>query len=169
MIHLHNAAARAKVAGMIPGQVAKCSKLVPVGYDDDRAALRIAVSGPVDFSSQEAIRRMLGKGVTTYIGDESAIQSLLEQIYRPEELDLSNVPIYSSLTDLLEVSNNIVRSATDRRALNIQFELVEEFFWVRLDYEGMVHHQFYHHQGTRVPSEESLPERTWAFASAAVH
>ena len=69
MIQLQNSPARADAAKMIPGPVAKCSNLVPVGYDDDRSALRIAMSGPVDFSSQEAIRRMLRKGIVPYIGD----------------------------------------------------------------------------------------------------
>lgn len=169
VIHLANAAVPADVAKMIPGRVAKCSNLVPVGYNDDHSALRIAVSGPVRFGSQEALRRMLGMNVLTYIGDDSAIQSMLERLYRPEELDLQNAPTYSTLDELLEIGRRVVRSALDRRVANVQFELVESYFWTRLDCEGTVHHQFYRYQDPRVLCEEGIPVGPWALASAAVH
>ncbi len=167
-IHLANAAVPLEVVDMIPGPVAKCFSLVPVGYTDDHSALRIAVSGPVHFGSQDALRRMSGMNVMTFIGDDSAIQLMLEKLYRPEELDLQNTPTYSTLEGLLEIGRSILRSALNRRATNVQFELLENFFWTRIDCEGAVQHQFYRYQDARVPCEEAIPVTPWTLASATV-
>ncbi len=70
-------------------------------------SLRVAVTAPVNFNSQEAIRRMVGKGIVPYVGDPSAIQKMLEKLYEPEDLDLSDLPTFSSLEDLIEVGNEI--------------------------------------------------------------
>jgi hypothetical protein len=167
MIHLSNVSAHAEAARMVPGPVARCSNLVPVGYGNDQSSLRIAVSGPVDFNSQEAIRRMVRRGVMPYIGDHSAILSLMERSYPPHDLDLSVIPAYSSLSELLEISRSIIRSAQDRRAGNVQFELLEEFFWARMDFENGVQHQFYRYCMHQAASEEGSRERQWAAAAVA--
>ena len=96
LINLGNSDANADAVRMIPGKVAKCSGLIPVGFDDSQT-LRVAVSGPVNFNSQEAIRRMVRKGIVAYMSDQSAIDRLLERTYDPEELDLSNSTTFSSL------------------------------------------------------------------------
>ena len=168
MIHLRNVGAHTEAARLVPGQVAKCSNLVPVGYGNDRSSLRIAVSGPVDFNSQEAIRRMLRRGVMPYIGDHSAILALMERSYPPHDLDLTAVPTYSSLPELLDISKGIIRYALDRRAGNIQFELVEDFLWARLDFESGTHYRFCRHCTLQAASEECHPrERQWAAAAVA--
>ena len=96
LINLKHVDAKADAVRMIPGKVAKYSGLVPVGFDDAQSALRVAVSAPVNFNSQEAIRRMVRKGIVPFIGDESAIERLLREWYEPEDLDMSNIPTFSS-------------------------------------------------------------------------
>jgi hypothetical protein len=143
LINLKNSDAKNDAIRMIPGKVAKCSGLVPVGLDDAQAALRVAVSAPVNFNSQEAIRRMVHKGIVAYIGDQSAINRLQEEAYEPEDLDMSNVPTFGSLNDLINVGNDMVATAIDSRAQGIQAELVQEYFWVRLDFPTESHHHFF--------------------------
>jgi hypothetical protein len=143
LINLRNSEANADAVRMIPGKVAKCSGMLPVGFDDGQAALRIAVNPPVNFNAQEAIRRMVRKGIVTYIGDQSAILQLLEQWYEPEELDLSTLPTFSSLEDLLEVGSVMVANAINNRAHDIQAELLQDFFWMRLDFPTESHHHFF--------------------------
>ena len=143
LIDLKNPDANTDAVRMIPGKVAKRSGLVPVGFDDGRSLLRVAVCAPVDFQSQKAIRRMVGKGLAPYIGDQSAIQQLWERYYQPEELDLSNVPTYGSLDDLLQVGRDVVSTAIDNRAMDIQAELIQDFFWMRLEYAEETHHHFF--------------------------
>jgi hypothetical protein len=143
LINLENSAAKTDAVRMIPGKVAKCSGLVPVGFDDSHAALRVAVSAPVNFNSQEAIRRMVRKGIVAYIGDESAIDRLLAQWYEPEDLDLSNVPTFGTLEDLTEIGNEMIATAINQRANDIQAELAQDFFWVRLDFPSESHHHFF--------------------------
>ncbi len=169
VMNLANAAVPSDMAKMIPGPVAKCSNMVPVGYSDDHSALRIAVSGPVHFGSQEALRRMLGMNIMTYIGDDSAIQAMLERLYSPEELDLQDAPSYGTLDELLEIGRSIVHSALNRRAANVQFELVEGYFWGRLDFEDVSHHHFFRYQAPQVMCEQTVPVSSWALASAVVH
>ncbi len=159
LINLNNSDANTDAIRMIPGRVAKCSGLVPVGFDDGQSALRVAVTAPVNFHSQEAIRRMVRKGIVPYIGDESAIERLLEQLYGPDELDLSNVPTFNSLEELLEAGNGIIASAINNRAQDIQAELVHDFFWMRLEFATESHHHFFRYEAapmeTRDPAQEN--------------
>jgi hypothetical protein len=166
LINLKNSDASMDAVRMIPGKVAKCSGLVPVGFDDDRALLRVALCGPVDFHSQEAIRRMVKKGITPYIGDQSAIERLLERWYEPEDLDPSNVPTFGSLEDLLEVGREMVASAIESRALDIQAELIQDFFWVRLDFTSESHHHFFRYDSAQTQSRKLSPEEEVSFGYA---
>jgi hypothetical protein len=162
MINLNIADANADAVRMIPGKVARCSGLVPVGFDDDQMSLRVAVTAPVNFNSQEAIRRMVGKGIVPYVGDQSVIQSLLERLYGPEELDLSDLPTFSSLEDLIEVGNELVATAINHRAHDIRAELVQDFFWVRMDLPTESHHHLFRYLAAPAGTYEQTPEKGMA-------
>lgn len=162
LINLNLADANAEAVRMIPGKVARCSGLVPVGFDDDQLSLRVAVIAPVNFNSQEAIRRMVGMGIVPYIGDQSVIQRLLERLYEPEELDLSDLPTFSSLEDLIEVGNEIIATAINHKAHDIRAELVHDFFWIRLDLPTESHHHLFRYQATQAGTYEQAPEKGMA-------
>ncbi len=164
LINLTYADPRSDAAKLIPGRVAKCSSLLPVGYDDAQKSLHVAVTGPVNFSSHESIRRMVRRGLLTFIGDQSAIETLIEQWYGPEELNLSSVPTYSSLGDLLELGRELLVSAVDQRADNLQVELLEDFLWARIDIGARTQHVFCRHR--TVPSQERVPVPEPEFAAA---
>ena len=169
VINLQNAPARTDAVKLVPGLVARNGNLVPVGYVDDYSAIRIATCGPVDFGLQDAIRRMSGMGVKTYIGDETAVQSRLAQFYSPEELDLSGVPAYHSLSDLMDISSSVIATARELRAANIQCELVGDYFWVRLDCESVNRHMFYLNQATQIPDLETVCVRELNLAAIPAH
>jgi type IV pilus assembly protein PilB len=156
LINLNSSDANTDAVRMIPGKVAKCSGLVPVGFDDHQTSLRVAVTAPVNFNSQEAIRRMVQKGIVAYIGDQSAIQKLLEQMYEPEDLDMSTVPTFSSLEDLVEVGNEVIATAINHRAQDIRAELVQDFFWMRLDFPSESHHHLFRY--VAAPSQNPVLE-----------
>ena len=159
LINLQNSEANTEAVRMIPGKVAKSSGLIPVGFDDSQAALRIAVSAPVNFTSQEAIRRMVRKGIVAYIGDQSAIERLLERWYDPEDLDLSNVPTFDSFEDLTEIGDEMIGTAIESHAQNIQAELLQDFFWVRLDFATESHHHFFRYHSPMAQARELVHER----------
>lgn len=169
LINLKNSDAHNDAVRMIPGKVAKCSGLIPVGFDDSQAALRVAVSAPVNFSSQEAIRRMVRKGIVAYVGDQSAIDRLLEQAYEPEDLDLSNVPTFSSLSDLLELGNEMIAAGVEARAQDIQAELVPDFFWVRLDFPTESHHHFFRYISPAEQTRSNMQQKEIAVGYEARH
>jgi hypothetical protein len=167
LINLKNSHTNADAVRMIPGRIAKCSGLIPVGFDDSQSSLQVAVSAPIDFNSQEAIRRMVHKGIITYIGDQSVIRQLLEQWYQPEELDLSNTPTFSSLSELIDIGNHLLTNAIIRKANDIQAELAPDFFWIRLDYPSESHHHFFRCLSPSVEKHGPLQERDIAVGSVA--
>lgn len=143
LIKLEHPQANVDALRMVPGKIARCSGVVPVGFDDSHTSLRLAVAAPVNFSSQEAIRRMVRKSIVAYIGDESAIDRLLQQWYDPEDLDLSTVPVLRSLEDVVDAGDTLITLAIGNRALDVRAELTEDFFWVRIDLPSESHHHFY--------------------------
>jgi hypothetical protein len=160
LINLNKSDANNDAVRMIPGKVAKCSGLVPVGLDDSQSTLRVAVSAPVNFSSQEAIRRMVRKGIVAYMSDQTAINRLLEQAYEPEDLDLSNVPTFRCLEDLVEIGNELVSTAVDSRAQDIQAELMQDILWIRLDFPSETHHHFFRYALPVEQPQAPVPART---------
>jgi len=170
LIDLKNSEAKSDAVGMIPAQVAKCSNVVPVSYDDGQDALRVAVSGPVNFNLQQALRRMIGKGIATFIGDDSAIQALLASWYEPAALDLSKAPVFSSLEEFVEILRDIVSDAVNQKAANLQAELLEKYFWARLDIGSRSRHYFYRYLSTATQTEAAQPmaDQEYAVASSGV-
>jgi hypothetical protein len=168
LINLNSSDTNTDAVRMIPGKVAKCSGLVPVGFDDRQLSLRVAVTAPVNFNSQEAIRRMVQKGIVAYIGDQSAIQRLLEQLYEPEDLDMSNVPTFSSLDDLMEVGNEMIATAINHRAQDVRAELVQDFFWMRLDFPSESHHHLFRFLAASDQKPVYAPENEIAVGYSAV-
>ncbi len=166
LINLAHLDARSDAARLIPGRVAKCSGLLPVGYDDSHNSLQIAVTGPVNFGLQESIRRMVRRGLLTFIGDQSAIEALIERWYEPEDLDLMSAPPYSSLCDLLKIGRELLSAAANQRADNIQAELLEGFFWARIDAAGTSHHLFCRHAAEPAQGRVLVPAHHFAAATA---
>jgi hypothetical protein len=169
LINLKNSNANVDAVKMIPGKVAKSSGLIPVGFDDDQDSIRVAVCAPVDFISQQAIQRMVQKGIEIYVGDQSLIQQLLGEWYDPDDLDLSDVPTFSSLDELIEVGNEMVAIAIDGRAEDIRAELLQDFFWVRIDFADKSHHYFFRHIPNPVEDLAPAPEREFSYNYAVGH
>ncbi len=164
-IHLAVAEAKADAARMIPGKVARCARLVPLGLDEEKNSLCVAVSAPVDFNALEAIRRMVGRSLITYIGDQSAILAVLERLYEHGELEMKSAQAYTTQAELLEICKTIISSALIQRADNIQMELAEEFLWARLDFTGRSAQQVYHRTPAASDAKSKFGEPQLAVAS----
>jgi hypothetical protein len=155
MIDLKNSQPRKDAVRMIPAQVAESADLLPVSYDNDHGSLRVAVSGPINFHEQETLRRMIGTGVSTYIGDQSEIRSLRDAWYEPRSLDLSRVPSFQSLGELLEVVHSTISTAVKERAADIKAELLEKYLWILVDSGTGVRHCFYRNLALARPAEDA--------------
>jgi hypothetical protein len=166
LIDLKNSEVRNSAAQMIPRHVALTANLLPVSYDNDQDSLRIAVSGPVNFSVQQAIGRMTGKKIATYIGDHSAIQFRLSNLYASDERAQALTPGFSSLDDLMEILKNIISDAIARKALNCQIELLESYLWARLDFTSLFEHYFYQYMPVAVGDESFPPMAQPGYAMA---
>ena len=166
LMNLENTERHEEAARMIPGKIARTLGLIPVGLDDSQSSIRVAASGPVDFDSQESIRRMVRKGIIPYLGDRSVIERLLEQYYEPEDLDLTNVPTFGSVQELARVGRNVVMTAINHHAQNIQAELFRHLLWMRLDLPSEFHHYFFRFTSTPAYGEEPIPEGSGALRYA---
>jgi hypothetical protein len=158
VIDLKHSGARIEAVQLLPGRIAKSSLCLPVSLDDHQTTLRLAMMGPVNFSLQEAIRRMLNKSVLVYIGDRSAIESLLDRYYQNVENGLEMVPTYSSLDDLLKIAESAVDAAIENKAENIQTELLTDFFWARFDSQAGSYHLVYRHVSSLTQHIEMAPD-----------
>jgi len=159
IMNLKASDAKAGAANMVPAGVARCANLLPVGYDSEKDALHIAVAGPVHFDSHEAIRRMLGKGISAYIGDETVISTLLTRWYEVKAEDPADVPAFQCLEDVKQITRDIVERAVRQRADVIQAELPEDFLWIRVD-SAHRHEDFVYRRLTkdecRLETEETI-------------
>jgi len=134
-INLKHSIVTDEAVRMLPGLVARRARLIPVSYDKTQWALRVAASAPVDFFSQETIRRMLRLNVLTYIGDETTIHSLCDRFYGPEEADDLHAEEFHSQDDLRPMARDIVRMAMDQKADSIQLDHLDDCLWFRLTSE----------------------------------
>jgi hypothetical protein len=142
LIDFRKSPVRGDLLGLIPAGLARSSKMVPVGYDDVSDSLRLAVCGPVNFHAQEAVRRMLGKKIAAYIGEESAIQNAIAQGYGPDATG-PDAP-FRTLEEMLERVARTITAAVSRRATNIRAELLCHGLWTRLEFAAAsAIHEFY--------------------------
>jgi hypothetical protein len=167
MIDLKNSQPRKDAVQMIPAQVAESADLLPVSYDNESGSLRVAVTGPVNFHEQEALRRMIGTGISTYIGDQSSIRSLRDAWYGPQSLDLSRAPSFQSFEELLEIVKVTISAAVQERAAEVRAELLEKYFWVLIDSGSGMRHLFYRNESLTRPAEEAGPDLSLAAVSGA--
>ncbi len=168
LLKLSEADPRPPSADLVPGRVAKCARALAVGYDDKKRSVLLAVTAPVSPFLHEGMRRMLRSDVAAYLGDVSAIDRLIEHWYDPSDLDLSDCGCFGSLPELHEIVSGVIRTSYDRRAENLQMELLEGCLWVRMDCAGRSEHVCHlggPQAGLGVPC---IPETRFAFASGGV-
>ncbi len=133
MIDLQHCEVQQNAVRVLPGKVAICGRMIPVGYDGSHGALRIAVSNPMDPGSRAALCRMLRREIDIYIADQSAVRAMTERFYPSSEIDTSKCSTFGTREELMALLRKAVFSAMRARAQNIQFELLEDYSWLRVD------------------------------------
>ncbi len=163
MLNLHDDA-KPDAARMLPGKVAKSSRVVPVGFDERKDSVLLASGDPVTCGFQQAVRRMLGKNVISDIGDSSVVETLIQRSYKPDELDLSGVEQFETLQELLDLIRRIVRTAIERKVENMEAELLESGLWIRLEWQGHSEYLFHVHPRPVYQQASCLPRPELAYA-----
>jgi len=151
MIKLRESDSPSDAIRLIPGKVARSLRFLPVGLDDQQDALRIAVSPPLDFHYQDALRRMIRKSLVTYITDTTVLQILLDRWYEGKTASEDESASYTTFHDVREIACSTVKFACANRAENLQFELPGECFWTRVDFASGSIHEIYHHVASIQP------------------
>jgi len=154
------------IARLVPGRVARCAGLLPVGYDDRQHALLVAMSNPIDFGCQGALRRMLRMEIVPFVADQSAVNASIERCYAPAETDIAGCSTFDSRSELLALVRRRVRDAVSERAVNCEFEVLEDYTWLRLDFQGGSKHEIYRHTAPCLtdPAAESVNPARLAYA-----
>ena len=157
------------IATLVPGRVARCAALLPVGYDERQRALQVAMSNPIDFSSQGALRRMLRMEIVPFVADGSAVRSLIERCYAPSESDVTGCLSFDSRSELLTLVRRRVRDAISERAVNFEFELLEDYTWLRLDFQAESKHEVYRHAASCLTDPATEQPNPGRLAYASIH
>lgn len=152
VIKLRESERPSDAAHLVPGRVARSLRFLPVGLDDQQDALRIAVSPPLDLHFQEALRRMIGKGLVTFIADASTLATLLDRWYEFEAAREQDVAAYTTFEDVREIARSTADFACANRAENLQFEFPGGCFWTRVDFSSGSIHQLYRHAPAAEPA-----------------
>jgi hypothetical protein len=156
-------------AKLVPGRVAMCAGLLPVGYDDRQHALLVAMSNPIDFSSQGALRRMLRMEIVPFVADQSAVRNQIERCYAPAETDIDGCRSFGSRSELLTLVRRRLRDSISERAVNCEVELLEEYTWLRLDFHGATKHEVYRHTTPCLPDPAAERVNPAQLAYAGIH
>jgi hypothetical protein len=167
LLKLSDSDPKTPAAELIPGKVAKSSRVLAISYDEQKDSILMAVGAPVSPLSQEAVRRMLHKSVTAYLGDTAAIDTLIERWYEPEDLDLTGSPTFGSLAELREIVSSVIRASVERRAENLTLELLDGCFWARMDWAGHSEHTCCRGGVQASLGSSCVPDAQLAYASGA--
>ena len=140
LIDLRNCEIQPDAIKSVPGKVATIGGMLPVGYDGSEGALRIAVSSPMEPTTRAALCRMVQREIVAYIADQSAVRAMIPRFYPSSEIDTGACLAFGTGEELRSLVRQTAISAIRERAENIQFELLEEYSWMRVDYAEMSRH-----------------------------
>jgi hypothetical protein len=167
MMDLKNAQPKTEAVQMIPAPVAEAADLIPVSFDGGSGSLRVAVSGPISFQEQEALRRMIGTGISIFLGDQSTIRAMRDAWYAPELLDISRTPAFQSPEELQGILEKMVAAAVQERAMDFKAELLERYLWLRIHTISGIRDFFYRHLALVQTAEDMQTDLSLAMASGA--
>ncbi|NWG13352.1 MAG: hypothetical protein HXY20_07455 [Acidobacteria bacterium] len=143
MIDLQHCEIQRNAVRALPGKVAMCGRLIPVGYDGSRGTLRIAAGNPIEPGARAALCRMLKREIEIYVADQSAVRAATERFYPASEIDIGKCSTFGTRGELAALVRQAVRSAMRARAEDIRFELMEDYAWLRVDLQDMAKHEVF--------------------------
>jgi len=139
--------------GLIPSNLAKRYKALPIGFDDE-GRLIVAMSDPANVLAIDDIRTLTGKDVRPVVataadimaavGRMSRLDSSIEASAEPEEgsgdpIDISKVTDASDEAPVVRLVNLIITQAVSDRASDIHIEPQERDLRIRFRIDGVLH------------------------------
>lgn len=141
MINLRESDPPSEAARLVPGRIARTFSSLPVGYDDERETIQLAITPPFGYLTQDVLRRMTGRTLSLFIADESQIRKLLELWYAPSVPGDGEEITFQDLEDVLSIARATISFAGDNKATNLRIELIEDCLWTRIDFPGSSLHR----------------------------
>jgi general secretion pathway protein E/type IV pilus assembly protein PilB len=154
-VDLGHAIVDAAALGMVPRELAKRHRLLPLDYDRDKRRLTLATADVNDIVALDKVRALLPEGaeLDTVIAGESEIARAVDQYYGHElsidgilhEIETGEIDYRSLAISTDEYSQPVVRlinalltDAVKRDASDIHFEPEQNFLRIRYRIDGIL-------------------------------
>ncbi|HCN28827.1 MAG TPA: type II secretion system protein E, partial [Verrucomicrobiales bacterium] len=145
-IDLHGFAASPQLKTLVPMEVARKYKIVPVGMNGP--AMQIAVSDPYDFETLDALPHVIQPDLEYFCSTPALISALQLNVYGNEFVtDASSAAAGGMKSDdapVIKLVNNILLEAFKNGASDIHIEPLEKDIRVRLRIDGVLHDVEHH-------------------------
>ncbi len=153
-----------EVIKLIPAQMAKAYKIIPIAYDEATNHLTIAVASADNFRAVDDLRTLMGYTVTAKIADSDQLEAALTKYYdvdpesiadlinniagddhlailedRGESIDLDTIKEMAESNPVKRLVNMVLLEAIRNRASDIHFEPFEKEFKMRYRIDGVLY------------------------------
>lgn len=147
-----------EIRDLVPAQIARRHKLVPVMVNED--TLIVAISDPFEFDALDTLRYMLNRNIEAVIAPKAQIQGMLERYYSDEadvekmlgqisqdvDIEVAKRDDMITTTDdtaadapIIKLVSLLIVEAFRNRASDIHLEPMEKRFRVRYRIDGVLH------------------------------
>lgn len=153
-----------EVLKLVPAQMAKSYRIVPVEHDKKSNRLTVAVASPDSFRATDTLRTMMGFDVTAKITGPDELEGALVKYYgvepesigdlineiagdeqlaalenRGESIDLETIKEAADSNPVRRLVNTVLLEAIHNRASDIHFEPFEDEFKMRYRIDGLLY------------------------------
>jgi type IV pilus assembly protein PilB len=144
-IDLHGYAPNPELKTLVPEEVVRRYKIVPLGYSNS-GALQIAVPDPYDFETLDALPHVLQPDIDFFCATPDLIREVKSNIYGNAE-DLANARVTGVEAGegaVIQLCNNILIEGFRSRASDIHIEPLEKDVRIRYRIDGVLHDVEHH-------------------------
>ncbi|HEY1082135.1 MAG TPA: GspE/PulE family protein, partial [Prosthecobacter sp.] len=146
-VDLHGFAANPALKGLVPIEIAKKYKVVPIGVNG--SSWQVAVADPYDFETLDALPHVLQPDLEIFCSTPGLIKMVQAGIYGNDIFDDPNVKGAGAGSGegdapVIKLVTNILMEAFKNRASDIHIEPLEKDVRVRLRIDGVLHDVEHH-------------------------
>jgi type IV pilus assembly protein PilB len=152
------------VIDLVPGQMARTYRIIPIHHDKSRNRLTVAMESPDNFRATDDLSTLMGFAVEAKVADEEAITAVLDKFYKEEDsslneligeiegdstltqfqgrdqsIDLDDLKEMADSTGVKKLLNLVLLQAIRDKASDIHFEPFEEEYKMRYRIDGVLY------------------------------
>ncbi|NLK40951.1 MAG: Flp pilus assembly complex ATPase component TadA [Planctomycetes bacterium] len=153
-----------EVLDLIPAQMARNYRVIPIAYDKSRNRLTIVIGSPDNFRAVDDLSTLMGFTVEAKVTDDDALSAALDKYYKEEEsslneligeiesdatltqfqgrdqsIDLDDLKEMADSTGVKKLLNLVLLQAIRDKASDIHFEPFENEYKMRYRIDGVLY------------------------------